>query len=365
MTTPMSLKKYTVCFAYIFLGFLGALTITEVILHITDTNDYEKITNDSISGLLRYRPNSSFIEASSCFQNNVSINNDGFHANTFPRSKIPGTFRVVIIGGSFVEAKQVPIDQMLSTKLESLLNSKPNKKYTYEVIPIGFSGNGTFLNLLYYMRYGSALKPDLVIDLTTEYEIGRNAPDALYAPHFDSHGNLITSLPKESQDSKTVLVKNMFRKSKLLMNMFNRYTLFKAAWADFLSQLTFFTNVKNSSGAPSTSNVLNSEWTIESKLLIEFNRRVQADRGQFLVVSWASPDASSSTAEALPEHLTQITAQAHFSYADLAPAIAVESQHTGKNPVWSCDNHWNSLGQQYAAEAIYLYLVDNPKLIEL
>lgn len=364
MTVFVSFKKYATVVILVGLGLFVACVACELILRITDTNNYDNLTNDSSSGLLTYTHNSSFTATTACYENVVITNRDGFHASEVPEAKKKGVYRIVVIGSSFVEALQVPINQGFATLLEQKLNANLYRTYTYQVIPIGMSGNGTFLDTLYYLRYGEPLKPDLVIDLTTEYEISRNAPGVLYPPQFDSQGKLIEELPRSAQNPKVVFIKNLLRRSKLAMNLLNRYTLLTTEETDFISHANPFAHpllstVDIGQGAPEDL------WSIEAKSFNAFAARVHDDNAQFFIASWSTPNASTSTIAMLTKNLTQIASTTQSSYLNLTPYIQTESVQSGKSPVWSCDDHWDSDGHRYAADALYTYLTTHPKLIGL
>ena len=176
-------------------GIALALIMVELVLRVTDPTDYNILVNDPQTGLLMYRPGGSFVDSSSCFENTATINNLGFHGPDVTIEKPPHTFRIILLGASYVEGSQIPVANLVSSVLQDKLNANPARSSTYEVIPIAFAGNGTLLDTLYYLRFGAQLKPDLVIDLETGGELGHDMPTELYPPRFDAQGNVILSLP--------------------------------------------------------------------------------------------------------------------------------------------------------------------------
>ncbi len=91
-------------------------------------------------------------------------NSQGFHDKEYPFDKAPGTFRIVVVGDSFVDALQVPLDKTFHKRLESMLNENgENSERKFEVIGLGTSGNGAKGHYKMLTRLGMRYHPDLVI----------------------------------------------------------------------------------------------------------------------------------------------------------------------------------------------------------
>lgn len=95
------------------------------------------------------------------FGHEVSFNSAGMRDSEHTFEKQPGTFRILLLGDSFMEALQVPADSMLATLMERDLSRVTGRPV--EVINGGVSGWGTGDELRYLTRYGVAYHPDLVV----------------------------------------------------------------------------------------------------------------------------------------------------------------------------------------------------------
>jgi lysophospholipase L1-like esterase len=73
----------------------------------------------------------------------------------------PGTFRVLLLGDSFVEAFQVPIEDTFARRLEQQLTALAGRPV--EVVSMGVSGYGTAGEYLWYREVGRQFRPDLVL----------------------------------------------------------------------------------------------------------------------------------------------------------------------------------------------------------
>ena len=93
----------------------------------------------------------------------VSVNSLGFRGKEiFPKQ--PNTFRIAVLGDSFVEALQVDEEQTFVSLLEKQLNqSEVAKDRQFEVINCGVSGYGTAQELLMLQNYVLPLEPDAVL----------------------------------------------------------------------------------------------------------------------------------------------------------------------------------------------------------
>lgn len=364
---PIVLRRKKVLF--LIAGVFAALICLEGVLRLVDPTQRAEYRYDQESGLITYKPNMTFFETMSCYENRVRTNNLGFHGRMVPLEKGKDVFRIVVMGSSFVEGMQIPWEKGFSALLEDQLNAMSSSSHVYEVIPIAYPGNGTYLDMVYYERFGTELKPDLVIDVTTEYEVGRNIPTAKYPPRFDEQGSVILHLPPEAQNTKISWMKNAIRKSKALMMLFSRFQVVQIRARAFLAHPTFFKEVPMPV-SPSTSSTKMAnddfarEWDIEERLLKAFASRVAKDQAKFLVASWATPYASASTADTLQAKMAMLSTETPFPYLDLSPLIEQRKQTEGKVPTWTCDGHWNENGHRWVADGLFSYLTEHADLIQ-
>jgi hypothetical protein len=322
----------------------------EFMLRVTDPTNYDRFTSDTVSGLLHFKPGATYTNAGACFSNEVRPNAEGFYGAEWPTTaKTPKEFRIVLVGSSFAEGNSAPTGKTPAAFLEQKLNAIPDKRYRYVVIPIAFSGNGTYLDILYYLRYGRPLKPDLVVDISSDYEHVRDAPVDY---HFDSEGNLLTSLPPLVKNPLTSDIKNILRKSKLVMNLFKRYLVLKGqGLAEAIHDGATDPDYKA------------TQWQHEEQLLGAFAGIIRKDRASLLLASWATPETGTAMATALSEHLSHTAVQHLFDYIDIMPSMAAQEKASGKSASWTCDAHWSDVGNEYAAQAIVDYLEKHPSLL--
>lgn len=90
----------------------------------------------------------------------VEINSQGLRDREIPREKPRGAYRILVLGDSFVEALQVPLEMTFPKVLERRLQGSTG---AFEVINGGVSGFGTGQEYLYLKHFGIQYRPDLVV----------------------------------------------------------------------------------------------------------------------------------------------------------------------------------------------------------
>ncbi len=338
-------------------GLLLAAILMEGVLRLVDRDSYNKFYYDTQSGLLLYTPNTDYTLSGPCFENTISVNNVGFYGRNVEMAKPQNTYRIAVIGSSFAEGAQVPLDQHFTTLLAQKLNTHSSST-RFEVLPFGFSGNGTYLDILYYKNYVMSFKPDLVLDLTTEYEVSRNAADVTYPPRFDPQDNLILQLPIQASNPSIIFVKNIVRRSKLVMNLYNRSLIVLDKWKDFSKNPRLFAQhtPETTQHIISPTTTPESSWKIEDTLLSTFKTMVEQNGAKFLLVSWETRYSRTDGKEHLTEHLQRISRAHKIDYLNLVPAITKLEQSKNLEATWQCDGHWNANGHAWAAEEVANHL---------
>lgn len=166
-------------------SFLISLFISEIILRIlfpTTTLNYYQ--NPLIGSALVPNQKGLFVTPTTEYKTEVSVNSHGWPDVGHSYEKPQGTFRIVILGDSFVENWQVPLEQRFFRQLQKSLGDK------YEIIALGRGNTGTYQQNLILKNYGLKYQPDLVIHMfLTANDIKDNSPilnPTLYQTKVDS-----------------------------------------------------------------------------------------------------------------------------------------------------------------------------------
>jgi lysophospholipase L1-like esterase len=123
----------------------------------------------------------------------VKINSLGRRDLERGYEKPPATFRVLVLGDSFVEALQVPLEATFPRILEQELAARDGASQRIEVLSAGVSGYGTASELLYFEREGRRYHPDLVIlAFYPGNDVKNNSPtlEDTFTPVYAADGSL-------------------------------------------------------------------------------------------------------------------------------------------------------------------------------
>jgi lysophospholipase L1-like esterase len=94
----------------------------------------------------------------------VAINSHGYRDRERSKAKAEGVFRIAVLGDSFVEARQVALEDTFCARLERTLSQTPAfAGRTVEVLNFGVSGYGTAQELLTLREDVLAFAPDYVL----------------------------------------------------------------------------------------------------------------------------------------------------------------------------------------------------------
>jgi hypothetical protein len=98
-----------------------------------------------------------------------------------PYEKPADVYRIMLIGDSFIEAREAADDETLIAQLRHLLaNTRTPDGKTLEVFGLGATGWGTIQQYLYYHHEGYKFSPDLIITPFIINDIVDNHPQHFY-----------------------------------------------------------------------------------------------------------------------------------------------------------------------------------------
>ncbi len=383
------MKQIIAKIGLLFFGLVLSALMLEVVLRLTNVATPNVRRIDPETGLLTLQPSQDIPLRAACLTNTVTTNQYGFHGREYPFDKADGVYRIVVLGDSFVESMQVSLDDTFYAILEDKLNATQGLSYKYEIIPIGISARGTYLNLHYLTEYGLRFQPDLVIDAflvhNDVYDDFFNGTRSV-VPGFDHAGNVVLDIATSVYVTDDSLIEQFFKQriisnSALLQLLYKKYSIIKANQTVRDKAVEDKSNLEGSVAIylRDYSEAWKDAWRKESLMLRSF-KKISVDNGaQFLLVSLAEgyrvhqdlfdqlPD-SRKDPEVFdydrPEELLAAIAHEHdFAYHALLPYFRQQALTTEDHIVWSCDAHWTKLGHRWAAESLYQYLLGHTELL--
>jgi len=371
------MKKTLIKISLLFLSLVLTFILAEVILRKSGFVTLDVYKYDPQTGLNILQPNFQFRSTTDCFDTLVKVNSQGFNDSEFSLEKKEDVFRIVIIGDSFVEARNVPLEKSFQYVLEQKLNEIPGRKF--EVYAFGIAGNGTFKSYLYLNQYALKYQPDLVILAFLPFNDFRD-DYLLLDKTFDAKGEIRTVMPGGDK---------LFGKSIFLSWLDYKWQVAKTS-ENFNRLKNIFSKKTSETQLPFDFQVFLPEypqswqkvWDLEKELISQFKETVKENGSNFLLVSlndiWrAHPEILANDAQYglyvkefnldldKPEKLL-----GEFAEAENIPYLNLKEKLGGRIGnekeiifLYPCDGHWNDLGNLWAGEAIDDFLKENNQLI--
>ncbi|MBI2264228.1 MAG: SGNH/GDSL hydrolase family protein [Armatimonadetes bacterium] len=362
----------------VFLGFFLSFVLAEIVFRSLDFSP-GIYRYDESTGLNTLKPDRRFYNIRDCFKNLVKINSSGFHDSKFREKKAANVFRIVVLGDSFVESLQVPIEKTFHKVLEKKLNSRPGRhnKADPQALPIlndqgrvdfpasvanfpspevrSRPGQSAFMRIAsrsafftwLYPRYQTARLKVYYLVRGIKAAPGNNQNEAARiggSADGKKSGKEIeiaaTPQPGDREGDKK-------RDTGL-----DRVPVDEQVYLDRYPPLW------------------NDAWQTERELLCEIRALSEKVGARFLLVSLAESTRITRQSRGpgldydKPERvLTKICGEHDISYLPLLPVFRERFKGENKAASFPCDGHWNETGHQWAGEAIFEFLESHPSLI--
>lgn len=374
-------------------GVLAALLVAEVALRISGFSYFNPYIADQDVGYA-LRPNTEgwWTREKLTY---IKINGAGFRDREHSVAKPSGTFRIAILGDSFAEAFQVPIEQTFWSVIEERVQGcSPAPRAKVEVLNFGVSGFSTARELVLLQKRVWQYSPDLIVLLVTpgndirdnslkltEY---KNQP----LPYFVfRNGTLVLDDSLLAARNKTLTFRLRTSRAGQAFNWLQNhvrilglvYTVREAELSSRLSGAENFPadGISHEPGLdsevyrkPATAE-WEEAWQLTDALLVKVRDEVRTRGARFLVVTGSSgiqvtPDAPARqkfidrlgvTSLFYPEERIRNLGQAEgFDVLNLSPALY---EYANANSIFvhgaketGGRGHWNQLGHRIAGELI-------------
>ena len=371
--------------ALLLFGLLVGLVAVEVVLRLlgprlTVVNSLTSIatfqTFHPVYGFFHRPGASGWIETPE-FTSYVSFNSRGLRDREIAPAKPPGGYRVLVLGDSFVEGAQVPVEDTVSRQLEPLLaTAAPGRPV--DAVNAGNAGFGTAQEVLFLEHDGAAYQPDVVVLV---YFVDNDLPDngsrvarerkldTTRRPFFvpDGRGSIELRPGLVPPPDRLTAIRPLLRKS-VTYNLIENFLLWHEAREQEQAQIgknrpTYLVD-------PPAD--WDEAWWVTEQILGRARDSARAIGAELVVV--AAPSYFQLDADAwrwlvegdtrernvyrqdVPNlRLAEIAGRQGLRFLDLLPAIRAEHQ-AGAGLYFPADGHWNSAGHAFAARQIAEYL---------
>ncbi|MFN8455605.1 MAG: hypothetical protein U0401_13220 [Anaerolineae bacterium] len=299
----------------------------------------------------------------------------------------------MVIGDSFVEARQVTQPETSASVLEATLNSLSDQKNRYEVISAGASAWGPDQELMYFRSEGQLFKPDLVVgywypandlmDILPDHRMTFEGTNC-YAPYFamcqgefDSQSWFSAPGIAPAREQCSPLKKFASAQLYKLYSYSRLYQQLEPLLAKHQSQIKYATKYSPwLAGVPDP--VLDYAYAVTDNIYAQLAREanqigaktalvivplkeavyyeaVSAVRQQLEI---QYPDLKNSNPRLPNQRLTALMSNRNVPVFDLQPQFVDHIQSGGGVLYGDVDSHWNVPGNQLAGQLIAQWLVE-------
>ena len=313
------------------------------------------------SGLTLHIPNARIRYARQEFDHWVTMNSLGLRDREVAREKPPGTFRILVLGDSYAEGAQVPLEETFAKRLESSLSRRfPSRPW--EVINGGVAGYGTAHELKFFHVYGRSFAPDLVI---VAFAAGNDLHDNRHSPFFRWKGDRLEERNLRAPSRAELLearLKELFAShSHLYQFLRDRYHAFRTEIRPERDQ-TLRVH-RTAVLAPSASEDVQRDWRLTEDLLDRLSSSVAGAGARLLLVAvsmrlqvddveWETFARGRAELDraAVQKRLASYASARGIPFLDLLPAL--QRAHRAERAYYRIDGHFNARGHAIAADEI-------------
>jgi len=322
----------------------------------------------------------------------VQINSHGFRDEERAYEKPDGVFRIAVLGNSWTEALQVPLNRTYTSVLQQKLNQSGCFAWKrVEVLNFGVAGYSTAQELLLLRQRVWNYQPDLILlalyparDIANNVRELNNVVTPERSPYFVFRGDQLAL--DSSFQSQPALQPRQIRlqdigfwfddhlKTAQAINTLQRYGKIRVAMAAAKerAEQSGVDNLEYAIYAPPALPAMQEAWKITEALLLAMRDDVRGHGAEFRVVTLATrPQVIPDPAKRA--ELQQNLGVSDLFYADnridafashhgiavtnLAPVLSTyaEAHHVYLNGFNASNlgaGHWNETGHRLAAESI-------------
>lgn len=316
----------------------------------------------------------------------IAINSDGLRGPETPLEPPPGTYRIALLGDSFIEGFEVPYSRTVGEVLERRLSAL--RGTPVEVLNFGVGGYGTTQQLLTLRHKVWKYSPDLVLlAVTTGNDIADNSRELKrteYVPYHEYQGNRLvldtTFRSAPGYRSRTVWTRRMLtvvQHSRLaqVVNRVRKVRRKSERQARNAGERTDELGLRDEVHVPPTTSEWREAWRITEGVLRLMRDESRSRGTPFALVTLTrgiqvTPDRARKDrflrelgADDLyyPERrLADFGKRAGVPVLNLAPSMAQEAERRGVyfHAVGESQGigHWNTEGHRAAGERIAAWL---------
>lgn len=324
-----------------------------------------------------------FVTPSQEYYSYIQSNSAGFYDYEHPLAKPANTYRILLLGDSFVASLQTSKNQTIAKQLEDQLNQSHLPQHI-EVIAMGMGDTGTAQQYLALHSYGLKYQPDLVIAMfLSANDLKNNWPSLEkdpYRPYFkldDQHQ--LVELPFQLKSKRRFdNLKSIIKQSRLVQLALAARQAYQERQANQKADYPLDYHVYDQNYTSDYA----ASWQVTQALIKQSQLESQQASSQYLLTVLANneqvnQDVWSKLVQTYPKLKTaQLDLQKPEKMFDqfcqtqqlnchlmLPDFLSYLKAHNYPKTHYTHDGHWNNLGTAIAAQSLTTFLLNNPQLL--
>ncbi len=289
------------------------------------------------------------------FWTTTKVNSLGFVDAEPVLPKPKDTFRIILVGDSFVEALQVPIEQKLQTLLAARLNERHAGK-RFDAVALGYSGSGQSNEIPFYERNRRELAPDLVVLVFVGNDFANNSPlleavrngwDPDHMPRLFMRPDCTRAPIVADWNHFLVPGASNAERAKFLRARSREIDVKFGKWNEELEGIDAMFN-KTGELPPAFEEAL----TLTKCAFAEWKKIAAEDGFSLLVVAEERVENPNGMGQI--KRLKTMLDELDLPLLNLRPEFSKRGDLSAAR--WKFDGHWTPIGHRWAADAIFDYL---------
>jgi hypothetical protein len=301
------------------------------------------------------------------FDIEVSFNAAGWRDRDYGLEKRKGVYRIIVIGDSYVEAREVELEKTFHKILESRLNQELDMPV--EVMALGRGGTTTVHHYEYLKHSGLALDPDLVIlSFFPGNDVIENS-----APLSQAYRRWLRQVytpyvvePKARIYDCLLWVRGSYLNHFVVDRLLDFYTNNAHLFHSEISKEDLVSNSVQLYRPGDYDTRWAMAWKRSLALIDRMRTLAEGEGVEFLLMIAHSGQVPGIEADPLARNeligvdtlkpiriLSEFSEEREIAYLNLEPPLTKHFLETGERYFWKYDAHWNETGHRVVADALF------------
>jgi hypothetical protein len=293
--------------------------------------------------------------------NAFTWNKQGYHDVDHETAKPPATVRVAVLGDSYIDAVQLPLEKIYPRLLESKLAAATPPPARVEVLAFGSSGWGQVQELAALEKDALPYRPDLVV---LEFLPGNDVRNNL--PELEDYANGLNRTA--ARRVQVAAIDNGLKFTAFIAEKLHPLVLRLSG-----APLEIDSDVFRPKPIYRDAKLWEAAWARTDELIGEIAATTAAARARLVVVNfpgqmevnatWEPQTIATDMDARLPaRRMTEICRRRGIPCLDLAPRFGARDTPARADVCLKSDGHWSAVGHLWGAEETTRFLAEETQL---